>query len=51
VLKPVHQAVADGDRIYAVIRGSAINHDGLTNGPSAARSASFSRTLRSSRPK
>ncbi len=28
VLKPVSRALADGDRIYAVIRGSAINNDG-----------------------
>ncbi|WP_240543004.1 type I polyketide synthase, partial [Solihabitans fulvus] len=29
VLKPLRAAVADGDRIYAVIRGSAINNDGF----------------------
>lgn len=28
VLKPLAQALADGDAIYAVIRGSAINNDG-----------------------
>lgn len=28
VLKPLQTAVADGDRIHAVIRGSAINNDG-----------------------
>lgn len=32
VLKPLSAAVADGDRIYAVIRGSATNQDGRTNG-------------------
>jgi len=32
VLKPLSQAIADGDPIYAVIRGSAINQDGQTNG-------------------
>ena len=32
VLKPLSSAVADGDRIYAVIRGSATNQDGRTNG-------------------
>ncbi|NBD34623.1 MAG: hypothetical protein GVY30_01335, partial [Chloroflexi bacterium] len=32
LLKPLSQALADGDRIYAVIRGSAINHDGRSNG-------------------
>jgi len=28
VLKPLSRAVQDGDRVYAVIRGSAINNDG-----------------------
>ncbi|MFC9433660.1 SDR family NAD(P)-dependent oxidoreductase [Nocardia sp. NPDC057030] len=32
VLKKLSAAVADGDRIYAVIRGSATNQDGRTNG-------------------
>ena len=32
VLKPLPQALADGDAIYAVIRGSAIHQDGRTNG-------------------
>ncbi|MCB9761282.1 MAG: SDR family NAD(P)-dependent oxidoreductase [Alphaproteobacteria bacterium] len=32
VLKPLAQAQADGDRIYAVIRGTAVNQDGRTNG-------------------
>ena len=32
VLKPLSQALADADPIYAVIRGSAINQDGRTNG-------------------
>jgi acyl transferase domain-containing protein len=32
VLKTLSQAKADGDRIYALIRGSANNHDGSTNG-------------------
>ena len=32
VLKPLNQALADGDPIYAVIRGSATNQDGRTNG-------------------
>ena len=30
VLKRLSRAVADGDRVYAVIRGSAVNHDGKT---------------------
>ena len=32
LLKPLAQAQADGDRIYGVIKGSAINHGGKTNG-------------------
>jgi len=32
LLKPLARALADGDRIYGVIRGSAINHGGRTNG-------------------
>src|SRR5919199_1366796 len=30
VLKRLEEAIADGDRIYAVIKGSAINNDGAT---------------------
>jgi len=32
VLKPLSQAQADGDRIYAVIRGSAVSNDGRSSG-------------------
>jgi phthiocerol/phenolphthiocerol synthesis type-I polyketide synthase C len=32
VLKPLSRALTDGDPIYAVIRGSATNQDGRTNG-------------------
>jgi acyl transferase domain-containing protein len=35
VLKPLSQALTDGDQIYAVLRGSATNHDGRTNGLTA----------------
>ena len=35
VLKRLSDATADGDRILAVIRGSAVNHDGRSNGLSA----------------
>lgn len=45
VLKSLPQAVWDGDRIYAVIRGSAINHDGLTNGLTAPNPASQQKTV------
>ena len=32
VLKPLRDALADGDRVHGVIKGSAINHDGHTRG-------------------
>jgi phthiocerol/phenolphthiocerol synthesis type-I polyketide synthase B len=32
VLKDLDRAVADGDRIYAVVRGSAVNNDGRSSG-------------------
>ena len=32
LLKPLAQARADGDHIYGIIKGSAINHGGKTNG-------------------
>ncbi|CAM2069329.1 SDR family NAD(P)-dependent oxidoreductase [Sulfidibacter corallicola] len=32
LLRPLSEAVADGDQIYAVLRGSAVNHGGRTNG-------------------
>jgi 3-oxoacyl-(acyl-carrier-protein) synthase/acyl carrier protein len=32
LLKPLERAIADGDRVYAVIEGSAINNDGRTMG-------------------
>jgi acyl transferase domain-containing protein/acyl carrier protein len=32
VLKPLSRALADSDTVYAIIRGSATNHDGRTNG-------------------
>jgi len=32
VLKPLSQAIADGNQIYSVIRGTAVNQDGKTNG-------------------
>jgi amino acid adenylation domain-containing protein len=35
VLKPLARALADGDPVYAVIRGSAANQDGKSNGLTA----------------
>ncbi|MCQ4167677.1 SDR family NAD(P)-dependent oxidoreductase, partial [Tahibacter harae] len=32
LLKPLAQAIADGDQIHGVIRASAVNHGGKTNG-------------------
>jgi polyketide synthase PksN len=32
ILKPLSKALEDGDHIYAVIKGSALNHGGKTNG-------------------
>nr|AXN93586.1 PuwB [Cylindrospermum alatosporum CCALA 994] len=46
VLKLLSQAVADGDRIYAVIRGSAINQDGRSNGLTAPNSLAQEAVLR-----
>ncbi len=42
LLKPLSNALADGDRIHALIRASAVNHGGHTNGftvPSPAAQA------------
>ncbi|MDN4076638.1 amino acid adenylation domain-containing protein [Paenibacillus polymyxa] len=39
VLKSLEQAVADGDYIYAVIKGSAANSDGRSNGMTAPNAA------------
>ncbi|MGW3206160.1 SDR family NAD(P)-dependent oxidoreductase [Streptomyces sp. NPDC001135] len=35
VLKPLSAALADGDRIHCLIRGSAVNNDGASNGLTA----------------
>ena len=32
LLKPLAKALADGDHVYGVIRGTAVNHGGKTNG-------------------
>ena len=32
VLKPLSHALAEGDRIYALVRGTAVNQDGRTSG-------------------
>jgi len=32
LLKPLHQALADGDQVYAIVKASTVNHGGKTNG-------------------
>lgn len=53
VLKRLRDAVADNDRVYAVIRGSAVNHDGRSAGLTApngpAQTAVIREALRDAR--
>ena len=46
VLKPAEQALADGDHIYALIRGSAVNSDGRSNGLTAPNGQAQEAVLR-----
>jgi acyl transferase domain-containing protein len=46
VLKPLSAALAGGDRIYAVIRGSAVNQNGTSNGLTAPSRAGQEQVLR-----
>jgi myxalamid-type polyketide synthase MxaB len=46
VLKPLSQAMADGDAIYAVIRGSAVNQDGFSQGLAAPNPQAQAAVLR-----
>jgi acyl transferase domain-containing protein len=46
VLKSLSSALEDGDRIYAVIRGGAVNQDGRTNGLTAPNGLSQDALLR-----
>ncbi|NBM20619.1 type I polyketide synthase, partial [Streptomyces sp. GC420] len=46
VLKPLSRAVADGDTVVGVIRGSAVNNDGATPGLTVPGQASQERVLR-----
>ncbi len=46
VLKPLSMAVASGHPIYAVIRGTAINQDGRTNGLSMPNAAAQAELVR-----
>jgi acyl transferase domain-containing protein/acyl carrier protein len=45
VLKKLDAAVRDGDRVLAIIRGSAVNHDGRTNGMTAPNGLAQQRLL------
>jgi acyl transferase domain-containing protein/NADPH:quinone reductase-like Zn-dependent oxidoreductase/acyl carrier protein len=46
VLKRLSDAVADGDRVLAVVRGTAVNHDGRSNGLSAPNGPAQEAVLR-----
>ncbi len=46
VLKRLADALADGDRVLAVIRGSAVNHDGRSNGITAPNGLSQQAVIR-----
>ncbi len=45
LLKPLRQALADGDTVYATIKGSAVNHDGQTNGLTAPNPRSHAEAI------
>ncbi|MFF9915901.1 type I polyketide synthase, partial [Streptomyces sp. NPDC013457] len=49
VLKPLGRAVADGDRIYGLIRGSAVNNDGATDGLTVPSREAQEQVLRAAR--
>ncbi len=55
VLQRLSEAVAEGNRIYALIRGSAVNHDGHSNGLTApngtAQEALIRQALKNARVK
>jgi acyl transferase domain-containing protein/acyl carrier protein len=46
VLKPLSRALADGDSIYCVIAGSAVNNDGFSNGLTAPNPQAQEHVLR-----
>ncbi len=46
LLKPLAQAEADGDRVLAVIRGSAVNHDGRSSSFTAPNGAAQAAVIR-----
>ncbi|HYH79591.1 MAG TPA: beta-ketoacyl synthase N-terminal-like domain-containing protein, partial [Longimicrobium sp.] len=46
VLKPLSRALADGDPVYAVVRGTAVNQDGRSNGLTAPNGQAQAAVLR-----
>lgn len=46
VLKRLADAHADGDRVLGVVRGSAVNHDGVSNGLTAPNGAAQTAVIR-----
>jgi len=46
LLKPLDAALADGDNIRAVIRGSAVNHNGRSNGLTAPYGVGLQQVMR-----
>lgn len=46
VLKPLRRALADGDHIYCVVLGSAVNNDGFSNGLTAPNPLAQQEVLR-----
>ncbi|GAA1853523.1 type I polyketide synthase [Myceligenerans crystallogenes] len=46
VLKPLERALADGDRVYGVIRGSAVNNDGPADGLTVPSATAQEQVLR-----
>ncbi|MEO2205376.1 SDR family NAD(P)-dependent oxidoreductase [Paenibacillus pabuli] len=45
LLKPLNQAIADGDQIYGVIKSTAVNHGGKTNGYSVPNPAALTQVI------
>ncbi|NOY17303.1 MAG: hypothetical protein GXP23_10320 [Gammaproteobacteria bacterium] len=45
LLKPLNKAIEDRDTIYGLVKGSAVNHDGRTNGIMAPNPGSQSRVI------
>ncbi|QKO14571.1 Polyketide synthase PksL [Dickeya solani] len=45
LLKPLQQAIADGDQIYGVIKATAINHGGKTSGFTVPNQAAQSNVI------